>query len=460
MAIRSAVLRLQPRMGARALSVPALAATDLPAIAGAAMTTTPAGLRIASITTPGSTATVTAWVEAGSRYETPETNGVANLLETAAMSSKAAEIAALGGMVSSYTTREFIVFEAKVLKEKVPEATKLLGELCAPAGDVGAAKSSMLAAIETAAASPDEVLMEHLHDAAYLDSPMGMSVLGTAETVGSLTAGDVKAFAAANVTSTRTVVTAAGAVDGDAFAKAALEAFGGLPSPAAGGDVVDAALAPSMFTGSDKRIRFDSFPSAHVALAFETSGGASSSDSVPLMVMAAYLGSFDTATATVLPKNRTSMLVMDQGEQAAAASLQVLNCSYKDSGLFGVYFSAVDNRVEDSMWYTLWNLVRLVHKTTDKDVEFAKLQLKSQLAADLGTSAGLAADLAKSISYHGRPVSLEEMYARIDAVTADTVKATAKKVINDQDHALAAVGPIYELPDYNWIRRRSHWLRY
>jgi hypothetical protein len=29
-----------------------------------------------------------------------------------------------------------------------------------------------------------------------------------------------------------------------------------------------------------------------------------------------------------------------------------------------------------------------------------------------------------------------------------------------QDHALAAVGPIYELPDYNWIRRRSYWLRY
>ncbi|CAM9869143.1 unnamed protein product, partial [Choristocarpus tenellus] len=32
--------------------------------------------------------------------------------------------------------------------------------------------------------------------------------------------------------------------------------------------------------------------------------------------------------------------------------------------------------------------------------------------------------------------------------------------INDQDHALAAVGPIHELPDYNWIRRRSYWLRY
>ena len=33
-------------------------------------------------------------------------------------------------------------------------------------------------------------------------------------------------------------------------------------------------------------------------------------------------------------------------------------------------------------------------------------------------------------------------------------------VINDEDHALAAIGPIYELPDYNWIRRRSYWHRY
>lgn len=35
----------------------------------------------------------------------------------------------------------------------------------------------------------------------------------------------------------------------------------------------------------------------------------------------------------------------------------------------------------------------------------------------------------------------------------------AYQFINDQDHALAAVGPIHELPDYNWIRRRSFWLR-
>lgn len=237
--------------------------------------------------------------------------------------------------------------------------------------------------------------MEHLHDAAFLDTPMGMSVLGTPETVGSLTAGDVGAFAAANVTAGRTVVTAAGAVDADAFAQAAAAAFGGLPAGAAPGEV-DTALSPALFTGSDKRIRFDSFPSAHVALTFE-GASATSPDAVPLMVMAAYLGNFDTSTTQILPKNMTSKLAMDQGEQLAASSLTVINASYKDSGLFGVYFASPDNRIEDAMWYSLWNLVRLVHKTTDADVEFAKGQLKAQLAKERGTSAGIAADLAKSI---------------------------------------------------------------
>ena len=105
-------------------------------------------------------------------------------------------------------------------------------------------------------------------------------------------------------------------------------------------------------------------------------------------------------------------------------------------------------------------MVRMVHKTSDAEVAFAKTQLKAALVAEQSTSAGVAAALAKSLSCHGRPVALKEMFARIDAVDADAVKAVAKRVVNDKDHALAAAGPIYELPDYNWIRRRSHWLRY
>lgn len=102
-------IAIVPRLGA-SRSFGASAAARIPEFVlgapSAVMTTTGSGLKIASITTPGETATVTAWVDAGSRYETAQTNGVANLLETAAIKSKASEIAALGGMVTSYTSRE------------------------------------------------------------------------------------------------------------------------------------------------------------------------------------------------------------------------------------------------------------------------------------------------------------------------------------------------------------------
>ena len=55
---------------------------------------------------------------------------------------------------------------------------------------------------------------------------------------------------------------------------------------------------------------------------------------------------------------------------------------------------------------------------------------------------------------------LAEALARVKTLTMANVKATAGKVINDQNHALAAIGGIHELPDYKWIRRHSYMLRY
>jgi processing peptidase subunit beta len=60
----------------------------------------------------------------------------------------------------------------------------------------------------------------------------------------------------------------------------------------------------------------------------------------------------------------------------------------------------------------------------------------------------------------GRRIPLLEMFARIDAVDMTTLKRVANRYIYDRDPAVAAMGPIFTLPDYNWIRRRTFWNRY
>lgn len=62
----------------------------------------------------------------------------------------------------------------------------------------------------------------------------------------------------------------------------------------------------------------------------------------------------------------------------------------------------------------------------------------------------VAESIGRELLVYGRRVPKAEMFARIDAVDADTVRAVADRFLYDQDIAIAAVGDTQFLPDYNW----------
>lgn len=176
------------------------------------------------------------------------------------------------------------------------------------------------------------------------------------------------------------------------------------------------------------------------------------------MLMQTILGSWDRAAA--VGKNSSSRLAQNVAEKGLAHSYTTFNTCYKDTGLFGIYLVCPDNKLDDAMWYTLDNLVRLCHQVSDEEVDRVKTQLKASMLLQLDSFSHTAEDIGRQMLTYGRRISNVEMFARIDALTTADIKATANKIINDEDHALAAIGPIFELPDYNWIRRRSYWHRY
>lgn len=74
--------------------------------------------------------------------------------------------------------------------------------------------------------------------------------------------------------------------------------------------------------------------------------------------------------------------------------------------------------------------------------------------------AGVAEDIGRQLLVYGRRIPKAEMFARIDAVDAATIKAVADRFIYDQDIAICAMGDLQNLPDYTYFRRRTYWLRY
>lgn len=205
------------------------------------------------------------------------------------------------------------------------------------------------------------------------------------------------------------------------------------------------------------RIRYDSHSNATIALGFK---GVSWTDpkAMPLALMQTILGSFTASSG--LGKNVASAMCQEVADHSLAASISTFNLSYSDTGLFGIVATAPDNKLDDLLWYVMPNMVRLAHGISDEEFSRAKAALETQVLSAYDGNIAVGEEMARQIQTIGRVMPLAEMIARVDALTMDDLKAAANEVINDQDHALAAIGGIHELPDYNWIRRHSYMLRY
>lgn len=425
------------------------------------------GITVASETAHGETATVGVWIDAGSRYETGKNNGAAHFLEhmafkgtnTRTQKQLEVEIENMGGHLNAYTSREQTVYYAKVFKKDVPKAIEILADILQNSKLDEAAitreRDVILREMEEVNKQYDEVILDHLHETAFMGTGLGRTILGPEENIKNLTKADLTNYIQTHYTANRFVIAGAGAVDHKQLTELTEKHFGKLPSTPAASAAT--AVEPAIFTGSDKRIRFDSMGEAHVALAFQ---GASwtSEYAFPLMLMQTILGSWDRTSP--IGRNSASKLAQKVAEEGLAHSYMTFNTCYKDTGLFGIYLVCPDNKLDDAMWHTLDNFVRLCHNVTDEEVARAKTQLKAVMLMQLDSFSNIAEDIGRQMLTYGRRMSNAELFARIDAITTDDIKATANKFINDEDHALAAVGPIYELPDYNWIRRRSYWHRY
>jgi len=425
------------------------------------------GVRVATESAHGDTATVGVFIDAGSRYESKESNGTAHFLEhmtfkgTSKMSQYELEVEFenIGGHLNAYTSREHTVYYAKVFKSDVPKAMHILSDmLTSPKLDAAAIereRSVILRESEEVNQQQEEVIFDLLHGTAYQHTGLGRTILGPDSNIESITRAHIESYIRTHYTGGRIVVAGAGAVDHAALVKLAESTFGALPAGPAPG-VAATATEPSIFVGSALHQRDDDLPLAHVAVAFET-GGWTNPHAFPLMIMQTILGNWDRTMGA--GSNMASPLCRKVADGQLAHSVSTFNTTYKDTGLFGVYSVAEPTKQWELQAAVMYEMVRLCYETTEDEVARARVQLKTALLGGLDGSTAVCEDIGRQMLTYGRRLTPAEIFARIDAVDAASVKAAANAYINDKEVAIAGVGNVHELPDINWFRRRTYWLR-
>jgi len=423
------------------------------------------GIRVASEDSGAPTATVGLWIDTGSRYETAANNGVAHFLEHMAFKGTAKrtqtglelEVENMGMHLNAYTSREQTVFYAKCLTGDLSNAVEILSDILTNSTfgeqEIERERGVILREMQEVEMNLQEVVFDHLHAVAYQGTPLGRTILGPAKNIKSISRDDLTHYIATHYKGPRMVLAGAGGVDHGKLCELAEANFAKIDNVYPYEIPID---VHCRYTGSDVRVRDDTMPLAHVAIAVEGCGW-TNPDNIPLMVANTLVGNWDRSMGG--GANNSSPLAQYSSELGLAHSFQSFNTCYKDTGLWGIYFVTDAMKQEDMMFNIQSEWMRLATSITDFEVNRAKNLLKTNMLLQLDGTTPICEDIGRQMLCYGRRMPQHELEARIDAVDATLVKDTCYKYIYDRCPVIAAVGPIENLPDYNRIRSHMYWLR-
>ncbi|KAG8577150.1 hypothetical protein GDO81_010081 [Engystomops pustulosus] len=388
------------------------------------------------------------WIDAGSRYENQMNNGTAHFLEHMAfkvslskketftdLAQKNApnwtelEIENMGAHLNAIHQENRLYIMQRLFKD-LPRAVEILADIIQNSTRVklrlNVREESSYVRCKKWRLSTG-VVFDYLHATAYHNTALGRTILGPTENI------------------------KCGGISHDELHDLAKYHFGNL-LPTYEGET----LPPCSFTGSEIRVQDDKMPLAHIAISVEAVGW-SHPDTIPLMVANTLIGNWDRSLGGGV--NLSSKLAQITCHGNLCHSFQSFNTCYTDTGLWGLYMVCEPNTVEEMMHFVQREWIRLCTSVTEGEVARAKNLLKTNMLLQLDGSTPICEDIGRQMLCYNRRIPLPELEARIDLIDAQTIKDVCTKYIYEKSPAIAAVGPIGQLPEYNRIRSDMHWLR-
>lgn len=406
------------------------------------------GLRVATDHMPGlETAAVGVWVSAGARNETADNNGISHMLEHMAFKGTerrsalqiAEEIEAVGGHLNAYTSREQTAYYARTLKDDVPLALDILGDILQHStfaeDELARERTVVIQEIGQTNDTPDDLIFDKFQEAAFPDQPIGRSILGTTELVSGFARETLSSYMSRHYHGPSMIVVATGNVDHDAVVGLAEDKFGEIA------DKPVSALEKAVYQGGEVREKRD-LEQVHYLLGFE---GLPFDD--PDFYAAQVL-------ATVMGGGMSSRLFQEVREKRGLAySVFAFSSSYVDSGIFGVYAGTGEGDMPELVPVLCEEIQRAGHDIDDSETARARAQHKASILMGLEAAGSRAEQLGRQLHVYGRHVTPAELVEEIDRVDAAALRRVATRLTRSAP-VIAAIGPLGKLESYQATTNR------
>jgi predicted Zn-dependent peptidase len=369
----------------------------------------------------------------GSRSEPEACSGLAHLVEHMVFKGAgkrgtrelAEAIEDVGGYMNAWTSRDQTTFHGRVLARDTALLAELIADLVrAPHMDdahLDREKTVILSEIGETVDSPDDLVNDHLFEAAFMSQPLGRSILGREESLRNITREDCLGWMSGELVPSRLILSASGKIDPGEVLKIAERLFGDME------DAPGTPIGSAEFTGGLRNDRRE-FEQAHWCLGLP--GLAASDPRMPSL--AVFVQALGGGTSSRLFQELRE-------ERGLAYSIGSWNQAFADTGLVAIGCAADRNRAVESMNLAREVLADTIESLTDAEVRRAKAQMEAGVLMSLETAQGRADQMARSIEVFGRILPLDEMLGDLQAVDPASAKAAGAALLDGRT-AIASVG--------------------
>jgi predicted Zn-dependent peptidase len=372
----------------------------------------------------------------GARWETADQSGWAHLLEHMVFKGAGERsardiveaIEAEGGQINAATGHERTGFQVRALKGGLPLAMAVIADLVVRptlrADDLQREKLVVAQEIAEANDTPDDLVFELAHAAAYCGQSLGRPILGSAHTVAGADRAALAAFHASLYAPDAVVISAAGAVD-EGELRALAEQLFAEPARAA----APPPLAVATFTAGQAPLA-RSLEQAHLVLLLPAPGTLDP-DYFALRLFAEILGG-----------GMSSRLFQEVREHRGLAyAIDAFADTHADAGLLGVYAGTSPKDAAEAARVAAGQVEAMVLHVQDAELKRAKAQLKAATFMARESVLARAEQTAGQLLTFNRLYTVAETAAAIDAVTAADIQRLGARMLDAKACACAVLGP-------------------
>ncbi|MDR3519394.1 MAG: pitrilysin family protein [Candidatus Pacebacteria bacterium] len=406
------------------------------------------GLRVVTIPMKDNpTATVLVLVEAGSKYETKEVNGISHFLEHMCFKGtikrpKAIDISkeldALGSQYNAFTAQEYTGYyaksDAKHFKKIFDVVSDIYLNSTFPEAEMQKEKGVIIEEINMYEDMPQRHVQDLLMKLLYGDQPAGWNIAGEKKNILEMKRDDFVTYKASHYLPEATVLIVSGAVTEREVMNEVNKIFGKVPRGKKDGKlkIKENQKHPEVL------IKFKETDQTHFVLGVRSFGLVNKNNAI-LTVLGCILGG--GMSSRLFQKLREEMGV--------GYYVRAYNDAYTDHGFFQISAGVDNKRIEEVIEAVLFECNKLKIELVSVD-ELNKV--KEYLVGNMKLSLESSDDIANF--YGGQELlkrelkNAEEKAKEIRKVTASQIQNLAKKIFKNEKLNLALIGPFKDKSNF------------